>query len=29
MVTLGAMAALIEDGKVLMTKRDDFEVWCS
>lgn len=28
MPVLGAMIAIIEDGRILLTKRDDFEVWC-
>jgi len=25
---LAVIVAVIEDGKVLLTKREDFEVWC-
>ena len=28
MIALGACAAIIDDGKILLTKREDFEVWC-
>lgn len=28
MVKLGATVAIIEDSKILLTKREDFEVWC-
>ena len=28
MIALGACAAVIDDGKILLTKREDFEVWC-
>ncbi len=28
MAVLGAIVAVIEDGKVLLTRREDFEVWC-
>ena len=28
MAELGATIAIIEDGQVLLTKREDFEVWC-
>lgn len=27
-MNVGATIAIIEDGKVLLTKRSDFEVWC-
>ena len=27
-IGIGATIAIIEDGKVLLTKREDFEVWC-
>lgn len=27
-IGLGAAIAIIKDGKVLLTKREDFEVWC-
>ena len=25
---MGACTAVIDDGKILLTKREDFEVWC-
>src|SRR5512134_1663060 len=28
MVALAVIVAIIDDGKVLLTKREDFEVWC-
>lgn len=28
MTTLAAIVAVIDNGKVLLTKREDFEVWC-
>ncbi|MCA9921051.1 MAG: NUDIX domain-containing protein [Anaerolineales bacterium] len=28
MSKIGATVAIIKDGKILMTKRSDFEVWC-
>lgn len=28
MAALAVIVAIIEDGKVLLTKREDFEVWC-
>ena len=28
MVKCGAIVAIIQDGKILLTKRQDFEVWC-
>ncbi len=27
-MNVGATVAIIEDGQILLTKRDDFEVWC-
>ena len=28
MSVLAVIVAIIEDGKILLTKREDFEVWC-
>ena len=28
MVVMGACAAVIDAGKILLTKREDFEIWC-
>ncbi len=28
MINLGVNVAVIEDGRVLLTQREDFEVWC-
>lgn len=28
MILLGGTVAIIEEGRVLLTKREDFEVWC-
>ena len=28
MVNMGACTAVIDNGKILLTKREDFEVWC-
>ena len=28
MNTIGVMVAIIKDGQILLTKREDFEVWC-
>ncbi len=28
MVALAVIVAIIDDGRVLLTKREDFEVWC-
>ena len=28
MIAMGACAAVIDNGKILLTKREDFEVWC-
>ena len=25
---LGVNVAILEDGKILLTRREDFEVWC-
>src|SRR3712207_1046342 len=28
MTIMGAAVAIIRDGRILLTKREDFEVWC-
>lgn len=28
MINMGACTAVIDEGKILLTKREDFEVWC-
>jgi ADP-ribose pyrophosphatase YjhB (NUDIX family) len=28
MIKLGANVAIIQSGRILLTKREDFEVWC-
>lgn len=28
MIAMGACVAVLDDGKILLTKREDFEIWC-
>ena len=28
MITLGVAIVIIKDGRILLTQRDDFHVWC-
>jgi len=28
MTVIGATVAILENGRILLTKRDDWEVWC-